>query len=241
MRNKPWSREELILLLDAYFSNPSRKFTAQTPQVGELSEFLRCLSLNAGEEISKSFRSPNGIAMKLMNLYSLEHPGKGLEHASMADREIWKEFKGRQQELSFAAQEIRAQIPYANKINPHFFDEAAGEITAPEGRALVRTHMVRERNPILVRRKKDAVLAKRGHLACEACSFDFREIYGDRGQGFIECHDTKPLHTLKSESNTKLDDLALLCANCHRMVHVTNPWLTVNELIETLRGAAFNE
>ena len=241
MTNKPWSREELILALDVYFSIPFAKFTAQTPQINELSEILRRMSLKAGEKISEDFRSPNGVAMKLLNFYSIKNPGKGLAHASKADRKIWKEFSMRQQELSVVAQKIRTQISDSDEVNPHFFNEIIGEIMAPEGRLLVRTHYERERNPALVRRKKEVVFAKKGHLACEACGFDFEKIYGERGQGFIECHHTKPLHTLKSGSNTRLDDLVLLCANCHRMVHVTSPWLTMPELVETLRGASSNK
>lgn len=241
MRNKRWSREELILALDVYFPLPLSKITAETSQIGELSEILRRMSLNAGEKISGNFRSRNGVAMKLLNFYSIQHPGKGLVHASAADRKIWEEFSERRKELSIAAQEIRAQISDGGKINPHFFDESVGDITAPEGQVFARTHYERERNPALVRRKKAAVLAEKGRLACEACGFDFKKIYGDRGQGFIECHHRKPLHTLKFESNTRLDDLALLCANCHRMIHVTSPWLTVKGLIKTLRSAASNE
>jgi hypothetical protein len=36
-------------------------------------------------------------------------------------------------------------------------------------------------------------------LACEACGFDFRERYGERGEGFIECH---PRQT-RSHSETR--------------------------------------
>ncbi|WP_249187608.1 hypothetical protein [Nocardiopsis sp. MG754419] len=32
------------------------------------------------------------------------------------------------------------------------------------------------------------------------------------------------------ESRTRLEDLALLCANRHRMIHVARPWLTVDRL-----------
>lgn len=240
MRNKRWSREELILALDVYFSIPHTKFTKQTLQIKELSEFLRHIALRSGEKIPENFRSPSSVAMKLSNFRAIDE-GKGLKNTSRADREILQEFSKRQKELSVAAQEIRAQISGSYEINPYLFDEAVGEITAPEGRVLVRTHMVRERNPALVKRKKDAVLAKKGRLACEACGFDFKATYGDRGQGFIECHHTKPLHTLKPGSNTRLDELVLLCANCHRMIHVTSPWLTIPELIKTLKNAPFNE
>ena len=46
----------------------------------------------------------------------------------------------------------------------------------------------------------------------------------------IECHHIKPLHTLAEAQTTRLEDLALLCSNCHRMVHARRPWLTVDDL-----------
>jgi hypothetical protein len=36
-------------------------------------------------------------------------------------------------------------------------------------------------------------------------------------------------------SKTTIEDLALLCANCHRMVHSARPWLTVDELCQLIR------
>jgi 5-methylcytosine-specific restriction protein A len=87
----------------------------------------------------------------------------------------------------------------------------------------------------LVKAKKKKALATLGSLACEACGFDFREHYGDHGEGFIECHHTKPVHTLKPGDKTKAGDLRLLCSNCHRMVHAKRPWLTMEQLVTVLR------
>jgi 5-methylcytosine-specific restriction enzyme A len=67
-------------------------------------------------------------------------------------------------------------------------------------------------------------------LICEACEFDFELTYGERGRGFIEVHHGIPLHQLLPGAKTKLDDLHLLCANCHRMIHSRRPWLTLDEL-----------
>ena len=60
--------------------------------------------------------------------------------------------------------------------------------------------------------------------------FDFKEKYGSRGDGFIECHHRIPLSEAKSEIKPKLSDFALLCSNCHRMIHRKKKWLSVNEL-----------
>ncbi|WP_242553951.1 HNH endonuclease [Pseudomonas protegens] len=48
----------------------------------------------------------------------------------------------------------------------------------------------------------------------------------------IDVHHSKPLHTLQPGDKTKLADLALLCANCHRVVHSQRKWLSVAEVKE---------
>ena len=101
---------------------------------------------------------------------------------------------------------------------------------AEEGRVLTRAHLVRERSRKLVEAKRTAVLRTTGTLACEACGFDFAVTYGDRGTGFIEVHHAFPIHLLVPGTKTKLDDLHLLCANCHRMIHSRRPWLTLDQL-----------
>ncbi|WP_370157507.1 HNH endonuclease [Bradyrhizobium ottawaense] len=61
-------------------------------------------------------------------------------------------------------------------------------------------------------------------------AFNFSAKYGERGHGFIECHHARPVSNLQPGEKTKLDDLILLCANCHRMVHSRRPWLSLEEL-----------
>jgi 5-methylcytosine-specific restriction enzyme A len=89
--------------------------------------------------------------------------------------------------------------------------------------------------PALRERKIRSVLAHGGALVCEACGFDFRQIYGDRGQGFIECHHVEPLHQTGERANT-IRDLALLCSNCHRMIHRKPPWPTPAQLRDIIHG-----
>ncbi|MFZ6640777.1 HNH endonuclease [Undibacterium sp. TC4M20W] len=91
-------------------------------------------------------------------------------------------------------------------------------------------HTRRERNAKLIKKKKESVLKATGKLACEGCGFDFMRFYGPLGDGFIECHHRRALSTLVESKNTKLDDLAMVCANCHRMLHRIRPWKTIEEL-----------
>lgn len=100
----------------------------------------------------------------------------------------------------------------------------------PEGRVFERRHMARERSQTLVRTAKEMRLRERGVLTCEVCGFDFAKVYGETGQGFIEAHHTIPVADLDENASTHLDDIALVCANCHRMLHRRRPWLTMADL-----------
>ncbi len=105
--------------------------------------------------------------------------------------------------------------------------------SATEGRWRYRTHRLRERSAALVRTKKADVLERTGRLACEACDLDYAERYGELGEGFIECHHRAPLSD-SGERESTLDDLAVVCASCHRMLHRSLCTLTVEELGERL-------
>ncbi|HRA90336.1 MAG TPA: HNH endonuclease, partial [Planctomycetaceae bacterium] len=74
---------------------------------------------------------------------------------------------------------------------------------------------------------------KAGCLQCEVCAFDFFETYGEIGKGFAECHHRTPIHTLIEESTITLDQLAIVCSNCHRMLH-RSPYLTTEQLRDLL-------
>lgn len=76
---------------------------------------------------------------------------------------------------------------------------------------------------------------KESDYTCEACGFDFQETYGDLGKHYIEAHHIEPLSGRDGVNEpTSIDDFAMLCANCHRMVHRRTPCLTVEELIEEM-------
>src|SRR5581483_6029131 len=91
--------------------------------------------------------------------------------------------------------------------------------SATEGAKRLRTHLARERNQTLVKAKKSQVHTATGRLACEVCGFDFEAFYGKYGKGFCEVHHLKPLSETDEEIATSLDDLAVVCSNCHRMLH----------------------
>jgi 5-methylcytosine-specific restriction enzyme A len=223
-----WERDELILACDLVVRNGWRQLAATDPQVIELSEFLRALPLHPVEQRLAHFRNANGVARKTADI-ATNRPGYSGTATKGGDptRRVIAEFLAEPARMQQLAQALRdgAQHGDFTALTVAIEDEDEG---VPEGRLLIRRHVAYERNPSLRRRKLQAVLRAGGSLACEACDFDFEQTYGQRGKGFIECHHIVPLHTRPSKV-TRLRELALLCANCHRMSHRA-PWLTPAEL-----------
>lgn len=114
------------------------------------------------------------------------------------------------------------------------------EIDTPvkEGRRRLASHFRIERKPERVRTKKAQVWRENGKLQCEVCNFDFQEKYGVLGKGFCEVHHKIPLSKLDGETETRLQDLAVLCSNCHRMIHKTKPIMSVTQFKKMLRRKA---
>lgn len=99
-----------------------------------------------------------------------------------------------------------------------------------EGTIREKFHFYRERNHRLIKAKKISHLQEHNKLACEVCSFDFSEAYGERGKSYVEIHHDVPLSNSNILRETKLEDLTLVCSNCHRMIHRRKPWLSIQEL-----------
>lgn len=106
------------------------------------------------------------------------------------------------------------------------------EDSALEGtlRTKLREHKYHERNPGIVRRAKEAAIREK-KLRCEVCTFDFALRFPVLGNGFMECHHKIPINQ-GIERETRIQDLALVCANCHRMLHRRHEgrFLSIKEL-----------
>lgn len=235
-RNPNWSRDELILALDLYLrfkGNPPGKGSAE---ITELSAILNRISGGMSEG-RPDFRNPNGVYMKLMNFRRFDPvyraQGKsGLVRGNKLEEVVWRDFASDPKRLAKTAEAIKAYLEVSGDTE-HHLDEIA---EAEEGRTLTRAHVVHERSQKLVEAKKAGALKAHGALRCEACGFEYALIYGDRGKGFIEVHHALPVHQLRPGTKTRLTDLHLLCANCHRMVHAKRQWLTMDQLKDCIRN-----
>lgn len=91
-----------------------------------------------------------------------------------------------------------------------------------------------ERNP------RAAKVAKTGRPAiCDACGFDFSIRYGSLGEGYIEAHHLLPLGKIPEGKAVTYfaADFALLCANCHRMIHRLDDPSDLERLRSIIRGS----
>jgi predicted HNH restriction endonuclease len=108
------------------------------------------------------------------------------------------------------------------------------ESTFAEGKKSFRRHQHLERDNAISKKAKAKRLADTGKLECDVCHFDFTAMYGEHGTGFIEAHHLMPVSSLSGTTKTKIKDLALVCSNCHRMLHRGSPLLTISQLAAML-------
>ena len=232
-----WTRDELILALDFYLQRGAPT-SAEDPGVVELSEILRQLNEMLGRTGETGFRSPSAV-YRTIDAFIYLDPTKarsGSAREGEMQRTVWAEFHSDPTNLHAIAETIRGVVELPTSEAPPDYDpDDIAE--APEGRVFTRLHRYRERNRALVDQRKQAALRATGKLACEACGFEFERTYGKRGHGYVEAHHNKPVSTLAENAKTRLEDLALVCANCHRMIHVAQPWLELSELKALLAGS----
>jgi hypothetical protein len=115
------------------------------------------------------------------------------------------------------------------------YDVAGEELAALEGELRIRMIRHRARERWLRATKLSAhKQAHGGSLPCEVpgCGFDFRAAYGEVGRDYAQVHHLKPLSDRTRPSLTKLSDLAVVCANCHVMIHVGGACRPLEGLIQ---------
>jgi predicted HNH restriction endonuclease len=235
-----WVWDEQILALDLYLRHRESLPGQSSPEILELSVLLAKLSTLLRANWSSTDRSPDRVHMKVLNFRRLDLQYMAGEEASPdraseLEHAAWKEFAAMPEHLRDVATALRVSIESQKQLESPWVDDEDGQ-TATEGRVLTRLHRVRERDPNLAKRKKDKVFNETGKLACEGCGTDAVEKYGHIGAGVADAHHIRPLHTLTEATETALDDLALLCATCHRVVHASKPWLTVAQLQEAIKN-----
>ena len=127
---------------------------------------------------------------------------------SRSDDELWRAVRSRAASIPLSVlKDLEAES-----------DQSEEEVylVGLEGRSRAVVSTVRERSP----RLRAAALEIHGYL-CQVCGFDFERAYGAWGREFAEVHHVQELGDAPAEG-VEVDpstDLAVVCSNCHRMIH----------------------
>ena len=76
------------------------------------------------------------------------------------------------------------------------------------------------RNGALARRAKEA----QGY-SCQVCGRNYADEFGDLGKRAVDAHHLVPFNSIGPDTRAlnALTDFAIVCSNCHRMLHSQNP------------------
>lgn len=137
---------------------------------------------------------------------------------------LWDELKEALENLNLVGEKV-ANAGYTNRLPTEVlpFDEAKFYEEGKVTEVFVNRY----------ERKREARIECIKHYGavCQGCGFDFGEFYGTAAQGFIHVHHLVPLAEIgKSYSVDPIKDLVPLCPNCHAVVHLTKPMLTIEQL-----------
>nr|WP_246408258.1 DUF3578 domain-containing protein [Microvirga lupini] len=126
-----------------------------------------------------------------------------------------------QADLQVLVRAYRA-LTFRGGLDPSAEGGAHEEGSGTEPTSLIETRRYRFHRRI-ERNSSAARLAKKHHgTRCQCCDFDFNETYGAVGAGYIEAHHLRPISELEEGIAVTYDtakDFAVLCSNCHRMIH----------------------
>lgn len=191
---------------------PKRWFAAETVERNLLHEFLGTDGMLAKAQcslrVAKDRATINYLTYADYNIKTWDDAGKFVlifndrQRKELVGVEWWNE-DGKPEETYVA------------------LDEDKRDLDGDEGTPRLVTHIRYERDPKLRKAKIDDVLQTKKRLNCEACNFSFTDQYGpELAHRFCEVHHEQTVSS--GIRKTKLKDLAVLCSNCHRMIHRTS-------------------
>jgi len=140
---------------------------------------------------------------------------------------------------------IMKENPIPTPPDPSRFEELdnAVSLLGKEGAVKFRFHRRRERDSKLIRKFKSRYIRdNNGRAPCQVCSFEFAQALPGICDRYIEAHHCQPLAECdESGRTTRYEDIAFLCANCHRMIHhsLEGRYLSVKEM-KQIRGSSLN-
>lgn len=115
-------------------------------------------------------------------------------------------------------------------LDEQLIDPTPADDNEYQQKLMYKKHLSIERNQKLTKKAKEI----HGYI-CQVCGFNFEKEYGEIGKEFIEAHHKIPLSSLTMDKFVTLspvNDFAVLCSNCHSMIHRRNAPPTFDEFVK---------
>lgn len=114
-----------------------------------------------------------------------------------------------------------------NNREPHIFpDEVDIKKVFREGAVRQVSVNAYERSPLA----RKQCIAHFG-AGCYVCGFNFAQVYGEVGEGFIHVHHLRPISEIGVEYEVDpIEDLRPVCPNCHAIIHLREPAFSSDEV-----------
>ncbi|MFC5849233.1 HNH endonuclease [Deinococcus petrolearius] len=239
-KNLKWTEEELILALNLYLKRSRRVPRKTSTESKELSSILNSLPIYSEIEKQGSFRTADSVTLKIENIKAkdpffekqhLEGSKIGMQKGGGGVIDLWIKYQDKLDRVSSDA------LAIMEKYKDSLLEDLPGgrddimiesDQIYTEGERRLTVRFTARRNRDLAKKKILHTLAHSGRLDCEVCGFNFYDYYGEIGRYFAECHHIVPLS--KGRNKNSIADLAVLCSNCHSMIHTSKSLFSVAEL-----------
>ena len=206
-------------------------------------EPTRCKILEPSWQIKKNGKKNGGFKQAVRHIKLCENEGYGLKtfrmfHAEGNPETGTAKIKGFEETAidRILIPEEGAWYAYPSGLSPALSESigSTDEIFSEGLRTTTKSTTV-QRN----QEARQKCLVEYG-LSCAVCNFNFNEVYGSHGFGYIHVHHLNPVAATDGEYeiNPK-QDLRPVCPNCHAMLHrgMGNTPLSINQLKKIMEEA----
>lgn len=220
MGNRPpnWTFDEILLVAELTERKGWKWISPKDPEIVDLSKLLNKADIHPADRRNPKFRNPDGVSRKSTDLYTARATYGGVStNGSKVDKEVLKYLERYPREARAEARALRKLIINDRFISPR--NVIKEDDNPREGSQMLIIHRKLERDPKTRFKYLDRMRKSQEPLICEACGSNFSKKHGDLAPGFMELHHKSLLCDVAESKAGKLDDFALLCANCHCFTH----------------------